>query len=305
MNVLENSRIAVVWGGVSREREISKRSATNVVAACRRLGHLAEMVDSAGGSGWEKAFDLACIMIHGAGGEDGAIQGYCETVGIPYTGSGIRASAIGIDKWASYAVMDQIGIPHPTSIKVDSTSVTSVPPLPFPVFVKPVREGSSIGAHILRNQSEWDQWMPALVTQFSEMLVEEYIVGTEITVSVISDGGTEIDLPILELHPTHDFYDYAVKYTAGMTDFILPANLDPATTDQCQLWAKRLHQTLGCRGATRTDMLVDPIRGPVVLEINTIPGMTDTSDLPAQAAHGGIPFDELVAMLLRSSQCRD
>ena len=295
-----NKKIGVICGGFSAESEVSLRSGKNVLNALTRLGYSAIKVDPKTHS-LKNCCDVAFIALHGKYGEDGAIQGYFETEKIPYTGSRILASAIGMDKVTTKSLLIQNNLPTARFCKLSSGEFPKSIPFSFPLVVKPVSEGSSVGVVILDSEKEWNEQVPELHKKYSPIFVEEYVSGQEITVSILERNGQVQALPILELRPKKRFYDYEAKYTHGMTDFILPAELSPSATKQCQDVARKVHQLVGCRGFSRIDMICDPKRGPFVLEINTIPGLTDLSDLPASAKEGGISFDDVIEIVLQSA----
>lgn len=296
-------RIAVLYGGESAEREVSIHSGRAVHAALQRLGYDSKLVDMT-----EKLFkgadlsdfigrdrpDLAFLALHGTRAEDGAIQGLLELLHIPYTGSGIQASAIAMDK----ALTKQILLQH--GIRVPKGALLTTPEPPFdlhpPLIVKPNAQGSTVGLSFVENQK---QLCPALLNAFQydrEVLVEEWIIGMEISTPVLQN---EALLPV-EIAPATGKYDFESKYTPGATLEIVPARLPRHLLEQSQEIAIQAHRALRCSGATRTDMIV---RGEeiFVLEINTLPGMTITSLLPNSAAAAGISFDQLCQRLVEDA----
>jgi D-alanine-D-alanine ligase len=307
MNNLKGKRIGVLHGGWSSEREISLRSGRNVHAALTRLGFDAVLIDI--GPDFpdrirEAGIAVAFIILHGKPGEDGTIQGFLELLGIPYTGSGVEASAIGIDKTTSKRLFEATGIPTPRYLAVNSREdmtrllAEARTDLGFPMIVKPRYEGSSVGMEIISDEPQLAEVAARTRKQFGDFLLEKFINGMIATVGILGDRA----LPILELVPRRQsFYDYKAKYTKGETAFILPARLEKYVYARVQKIALLCHQVIGCEGFSRVDLMVEHGEDPYFLEVNTLPGMTDMSDLPAQAAHVGISYDQLVLEILKSA----
>ncbi len=296
--------VGVICGGFSGERAVSLRSGRNIADALRRKGYDVKEIDPAVDSLLDMGIDVAFIALHGPIGEDGTIQALLDHLHIPYTGSGVTASVIGMNKLISKWAFVHHQIPT-AAFQVISPDVPLELTLALPVIVKPVSEGSSLGVEIVDTLDQFERVANAATSKYGVCLVEEMVVGTEITVSVIEQSGALVVLPILELRPKNRFYDYEAKYTDGKTEFVLPAELSEEMTATAKALGLKVHQALGCRGMSRTDMIVDPTKGPVVLEINTIPGMTDLSDLPAQARCAGLSFDEVVEGMLKSALQRE
>lgn len=249
--------------------------------------------------------DVALICLHGKYGEDGTIQGMLELLGIPYTGSGVLASALAMDKTMSKKLFRLEGIPTPASVTVKSRReadnylrdlAAGNTPVTCPAVVKPSRQGSTIGITIVREPEKMAAALDTALKFDSEVLIEQFIDGMEITAPVLGNDELEC-LPLVEIVPKSGFYDYEAKYTPGATDEICPARLSPELTRQAQELAVRAHRSLGCRGFSRTDMLVNA-DGIWVLEVNTIPGMTPTSLLPFSAKTAGISFSELLDRMI-------
>ncbi len=298
----KSKRIAVLCGGYSEEREVSLRSGKNVLEALLSLGYQARILDPAVESLVDGSYDLAFNALHGTFGEDGAVQSLLEHCHIPYTGSGPQASLLGMEKSLTKVIMHQEGLPTPP-FQIVTRGTPHLPmTLAFPVIAKPVSSGSSVGTLYCETLPDYQRHIATLLAQYGTCMVEPYITGQEITISVLDLPSGAKALPILELIPKNKFYDYEAKYTPNMTEFVIPARLDAATTQRCQAMAVNLHQLLGCRGMSRTDMIVHPQLGPQILEINTTPGMTDLSDLPAQAQAEGISFPALVEIILESAR---
>ena len=304
--IQKDSKIAVLCGGMSSEREVSLRSGKNVLNALKRLGYVnAEIVDvSENAANDIKGFEFAYNTLHGKYGEDGCIQGLLEILKIPYTGCGVMSSAICMNKEYTKRVMSTAGgeIPLIKSVYILSTEnpIEKVIGLKYPLMVKPVSEGSSFGMSKVNDESELIAAVETARKYNSEILIEEYLKGISATVGVLEKDGKAFATQILELRPKNEWYDYEAKYTKGMTEFILPAQLSPELTQKVKDTAVKAFEVCGCSGVSRVDFLiVDEI--PYVLEVNTNPGMTDTSDLPAQALVDGITYDDLVEMILKSA----
>lgn len=293
-------RIAVLYAGDSSEREVSILSGHEIQAALLRLGHDSTLVDmtemllarrTVAPFGGPERPDLAFLALHGTHAEDGAVQGMLELLGIPYTGSGIQASALAMDKAMTKRILKAEGIlvPKGTIVK----SLDDVIELCLPLVVKPNAEGSTVGVSFVREPQDLCSSLVKAFRYGASVIVEELIEGVEVSVPVL-DGRAL--LPV-EIAPAGGFYDFASKYTPGATDEIIPARLSESLLAKCQSIATRAHEVLGCAGATRTDMIV---RGEDVyaLELNTLPGMTPTSLLPNSARAAGIEFDELCQRLV-------
>lgn len=293
--------IAVISGGLSEEAIVSLRSGKNVQDALVRLGYSTVHIDPATTDLFSVPFDVAFIALHGPHGEDGSIQSLLQKYKIPFTGSGPSACLMSMDKGITKMIMNKEGFPT-ANYQIITRKPQSWPlKIALPVIIKPISLGSSVGIEICHTESDYTQKSKAQIEAFECCLVEELVQGQEITVGVIERDGVAVALPILELKPKTGFYDYEAKYTPDMTEFIIPANISDTLTEQAKALAIQLHQTLGCKGMSRTDFMVDPQKGLVVLELNAIPGLTDLSDLPAQAKAAGISFDELIEIILESA----
>lgn len=307
---LTKARIGVLMGGQSSEREVSLRTGRAVHGALLRLGYEAVAIDVTESLVRQlraKRVELVFLALHGPGGEDGTIQGLLESIGMPYTGSGVRASAIGMHKVATKALLAYAGIAVPagTVIRSDQNRSAGLPAgLRLPLVVKPASEGSTIGVSIVRRLADWRPALRRAHAYDEEALVEAYIPGREIGVSVVSRGGQVEALPAVEIVAPGGFYDYAAKYTKGRTRYLCPAPLAPGSARLlCEL-AVLTYRAIGCEGAARVDFRVTPRGKPYVLEINTIPGMTETSLLPMAAAQAGLDYDALTELILRSALAR-
>ena len=287
--------IMVLQGGNSSEREISLRSGSNILNALQSLGYKAIAIDPST-QDIPNGIDFAFIALHGSGGEDGAIQGLLEWKGIPYSGPGIAASAIAFDKVLTKTLLQHHKLPTASFFIINNeTDLNQINT--FPVVIKPALEGSSIGVAIVDNKEELHSKYNELKHNYNHLFCETYLKGREITVSILN----EYVFPILELIPKNRFYDFEAKYTKGMTEFVLPAKFDQATQTTIQTIAQQAYNAIGCKGAVRIDMIVTEDKDPWILEINTIPGMTDTSDLPAQAKAAGMDFPQLVQAIIEAS----
>jgi D-alanine-D-alanine ligase len=299
------TRVAVLHGGMSAEREVSLRSGQQVIIALREAGYDVLPIEvtadlSAMIAALTPAPDVVFNALHGRFGEDGSVQGVLDYLGIPYTHSGVRASALAIDKAAAKAVFAQAGLPVAPHRIIDIAELADHHPLPPPYVVKPINEGSSVGVSIVKpgdNRAgqiiaEW---------QFGPAMVEQYIPGRELTVCVLEDRA----LLVTEILTDEAFYDYRAKYDAGASRHVLPAKLPAEITQAALDIALNAHRALGCRGATRADLRYDEANGRLILlEVNTQPGLTPTSLLPEQAEHIGMSFPALCAWMVERAACR-
>jgi D-alanine-D-alanine ligase len=299
---LQGKKIGVIAGGVSRERAISLLTGRKVESALREQKLKSIFIDPKQSNWIEKIkkIDVAFIALHGKGGEDGTLQGLLEWLNIPYTGSGVLASALSLNKVIAKQVFLQNKVPTPPFISLTSVNELkeknkSFNRLSFPVIVKPCCEGSSIGTKIFRTPEALLKRLPQALKEFQSLLIEEFIKGQDITVGILE----ETPLPILELVSRRPFYDYKAKYTHGLTKFIIPARLPQRVYTRAQKLALLAHKALGCEGYSRVDLKVENETNKIfVLEVNTAPGLTELSDLPAQAKAAGISYSELILRIL-------
>lgn len=292
---LQNKNIAVLMGGPGAERAVSLNSAAAVAKALRSLGANVTEIDVHGPDFELPAgTDLAFNIIHGTFGEDGQLQAILDDRGIPYTGEGEAGSRLAFDKIASKKRFVAAGVP---TAKWEIVSKGDAPTLPLPVVVKPPREGSSVGVHIVQDTVALDAALEDCFARDAEVLVEEFIQGKELTVGVV---GPEA-FPIVEIVPKVDFYSYENKYTKGASEYFCPARLDEETTRRVQEAALAAHRSLGLEVYSRVDVLLDAAGNPYVLEVNTIPGMTETSLLPKGAAAVGVNFAQLCERIVALS----
>jgi D-alanine-D-alanine ligase len=306
----DGKKIAVLMGGTSGEREVSLRSGRMVYESLLRQGFDAVLLDlkeDAVDVLRKSRFDVAFVMLHGRGGEDGTIQGVLERLGIPYTGSGVTGSAVSMNKIVSKRLFAAGGIPTPEFLVLErhwdgeKALREAETVFDYPMVLKPVNEGSSLGVSILHTREEFLRTYSNDIRKYQGMFLERYIPGKCITVGVLGTGRTARPLPVLELIPGKEFYDYEAKYTKGMTRFLCPAELETKIYKDAQKFAVSAHVILGLAGFSRIDMQVDGEGSIHVLEANSIPGMTELSDLPAEAKACGMSYDELVLEILKSS----
>jgi D-alanine-D-alanine ligase len=293
-------KVAVLFGGESAERAVSLKSGQAVLAALLRQGVDAHGFDPAQRPLHElERFDRAFIALHGRHGEDGTIQGALELMGIPYTGSGVMASALGMDKWRTKLLWQAAGVPTPRFelIDVDSDFAALEQRLGLPLFVKPASEGSSIGISKVKRKGELRLAYEEAARHDDLVLAEQFIGGGEYTVGILGDTA----LPIIRIVPANEFYDYDAKYVRDDTQYLCPCGLPGEVEQSLRAEAMRAFRLLGGRGWGRVDFLMDEFGNPYFLEINTAPGMTDHSLVPMAARAAGIGFDQLVVRILECS----
>ena len=303
----KNAKVAVLCGGMSSEREVSLRSGKNCHAALLRLGFknavLIDVDENVAEKLKNEKIEYGFIALHGKYGEDGCIQGVLEILKIPYAGCGVMASAICMNKEYTKKILStdsSIPLIKSVFIRKGDDVLEAVKPLKYPLMVKPVSEGSSFGMTKVNEEANLVDAVKEAQTFNPDVLIEEYLDGIFMTVGVLENNGEEFATEILEIRPKKEWYDYEAKYTKGLSEFILPAQLSAEKTAVIKEIAVRAHKMTSCSGVSRVDFhIVNEI--PYVLEINTSPGMTDTSDLPAQAACMGIDYDTLVLLILNSA----
>ena len=282
--------ITVMLGGPSAEREVSLRSGASVAAALRTLGHDVVELDPRE-PGWKlpPGTQVVFLALHGTYGEDGTVQEELEKLGVPYTGCDVFASRIGFDKALTKQRCVAAGVPTARSFVLESAKT----PWPMgwnpPMVIKPVRQGSSVGLQFVERVEEWPAALTESLRHDSQVLVEEKIIGRECTVGILDDK----PLPIVEVRPKSGVYDYRTKYSVGATEYFCPAPFDAATTERVQAAGLAAFKAIGGRDYSRVDVMVRANGDPVVLEVNTLPGMTETSLLPKAAAAAGIGYAEL------------
>jgi len=296
---LKTKKIAVLMGGLSAEREISLRTGRAVLSALQQSGYAAVGIDAGRDLPAQLASaqaEVAFIALHGRYGEDGTVQGLLEVLGIPYTGSGVLASSVAMDKVSTKKILLYHELPTPAFDvfhRGENLSALLDRCRHFPLVVKPAREGSTIGVSIVRTPEELSAGVEEALAHDDLVLVEDFISGLEVTVGVL-DG---VALPVIQVVPKGGFYDFQAKYTAGQTEYLVPAPLDGALYERLQQVSVAAFRALGCCGAARVDFMVRE-REFYCLEVNTIPGMTETSLLPKAARQAGIEFAELVERIL-------
>ncbi len=302
-------KVLVLMGGTSEEREVSLRSGQAVSQALQEKGYEVESLDfnpRVLGDIEKIKPDVVFIALHGKNGEDGTVQGYLELLGIPYTGSGVAASAIGMDKVLTKKILCYEGLPTaefevilrsgftPETFAADSL----IERFGLPVVVKPPTQGSSVGTTIVRNKEDL---MPAVEKALAfgeEVLIERFIAGTELTVAIIGNDEPLV-LPVIEITAQNEYYDYESKYTPGMSAHIIPARISAEAGKMIEGIARKAYRALKCRGFSRIDFIIDQNGNPYILENNTIPGMTATSLIPDAARAAGISFPELVDKIVK------
>ena len=303
-----DTKIAVLCGGLSSEREVSLRSGNNVLNSLKRLGYKnAQLIDvdkNIANTLINNNIEVAYNALHGKYGEDGCIQGILEILKIPYTGSGVMASSICMNKEYTKRVLStnkNIPLIKSVFIKKGENVLEKCRNLNYPLITKPVCEGSSFGMTKVNIEEELLPAYKEAIKYNDDVLVEEFINGFFITVGVLEKDNETFATEILEIRPKNEWYDYEAKYTKGMSDFIVPStSLTEKASKEIKEISIEAHKTAGCSGVSRIDFMVINDR-PYFLEINTSPGMTDTSDLPAQAAVMGITYDDLVLMILNNA----
>lgn len=302
---LKSKKIGVLCGGLSAEREVSLKSGTAVYETLLSMGYDVLLMDvdrNLPASLATHGVEVAFIALHGRYGEDGAVQGLLELMGIPYTGSGVMASALAMNKIFAKAAFRSAGLriaPYIVLTEGENLNASALG-FPFPVVVKPSQEGSSVGVSIVRNP---EGCPPALELAFRydrEALVEQFIAAREIQVGILDDAA----IGAIEIVPRNQFYDFEAKYTPGMADHIFPAPLEEAQYRKALETGARAHKALGCSCYSRVDLLVTPEGECYVLEVNTLPGMTALSLFPEIAAGVGIPFGELLERILISASLK-
>lgn len=295
--------LVVLLGGPSAEREVSLRSGAAVAKALHSRGHDVSEVDPKDGTFvLPPKTDAVFLALHGTYGEDGTVQAELEKLGVPYTGCDVAASRVAFDKILTKEKCIAAGVPTAKFVTVKSAQTPLPKNLTLPLVAKPSRQGSSVGLQFINHAEEWPAAIAEALKFDTEVLVEEKIVGRETTVGIL-DGQV---LPVVEVRPKSGGYDYKNKYTSGATDYFCPADFDAATTKKIQDAALGAFKAVDGRDYSRVDVMVRPDGAPVVLEVNTLPGMTETSLLPKAAAAAGINFAELcermVLLALRRSK---
>jgi D-alanine-D-alanine ligase len=307
------SRVAVLKGGRSLERQVSLRSGARVQDALEHLGHEVLAIDVGPdlvGALGDQRPDVAFVALHGRDGEDGTVQELLEVMGIPYTGSGVSACIRAADKVLAKHAMRDSGLPTPDFYAFNDTAFEALGAaqalpaieqrLEFPIVVKPARQGSALGIKFARTPADVPAALVAAFSYDRKVLLERYVHGRELAVSILAEDGKPVVLPIVEAVPEQeDFYDFEARYEIGRTRFVCPAELDEPVAARAREIALQTYSLLGCAGFARVDLMLAEGAGELsVLELNPIPGLTETSLLPQAAEAAGISFDQLVERIL-------
>ena len=306
----KNQVVAVVMGGPSAEREVSLNTGAAIANALREYGYtnVVEIDLDPRNFGKQLAESKAEVVfnaVHGLYGEDGRLQTLMEIREMPYTGSGMIASVSCMDKVITKRMLRDAGISTPACLivnkKESGIKEKIMQRFSLPVVIKPASQGSSIGVEIVKEEKQLDEALANAFKYSRDILVEEFIGGKELTVSMMQKDGEVVALPVIHIAPHSGMYDYHSKYTKGATEYICPADLDEETTKKVQEISKQAYEVLGCSGVARADVMLDEEGNGYVLEINTVPGMTATSLVPKAAAAAGISFPELCNIILQSA----
>lgn len=300
MEVSQYGKVAVLMGGISNERDISLESGIAVLDALHRKKITAEKVDPKIDDLEQlKNFDRAFICLHGKDGEDGKIQNFLEQINIPYTGSGIDSSSIGMDKFRCKTIWKTKNIVTPNFLKVKSLSdfemASDVCKLPF--FIKPANSGSSIGIAKVNDKQEFENAFEEARKIDNIVIVESFIQGKEYTLPIIHNK----TFPIIEIKSKTDFYDYEAKYIRDDTEFICPTNLSEKLVKNINKECKKAFESIGCKGWGRVDFIIDENEKIFIIEVNTVPGLTNHSLVPMSLKHSGVSFDDLVILILETA----
>jgi D-alanine-D-alanine ligase len=301
---IKTEKVAVLMGGASAEREVSLMSGNGVLKALQGLGVKAYAFDPSERDLYElkkEGFTRCFIALHGRFGEDGTVQGALELLGIPYTGPGVMASSIAIDKLMTKHIWLADGLPTPAWRKVDSAAATraAFAALGSPMIVKPAREGSTIGLTKVSSTAQCDAAFALAAGMHDDVLCEQFIAGDEVTVPVLGSGADARALPVIRIQAPDGNYDYQNKYFTDTTQYLVPCGLPEGEEAHIQRLVLQAYLSLGCRGWARADVMIDAVtRKPYLLEINTSPGMTSHSLVPMSAKAAGISYPELCLQVL-------
>lgn len=303
------SKIIVVCGGISSERDVSLRSGKAIFEALLRKGYVnTEMYDLTRDNMTgilERRPDIVFLGLHGKGGEDGTIQGMLEFAGIPYTGPGVSASAVCMDKILTKRVLVSAGLPTPsftvrhrgTDGNDDAIAKSLLEEMPLPMVLKSPCQGSSFGTNIVREASQMQEAITDVWRFGDTLMAEEYMNGVEVTMPILGNDSLTV-LPLIEITYERTFNDYTTKYTSGLHSHIIPACIDKTTEQSILCLGQQAYKVLGCCGLSRVDFIVDNVKGPMIIEVNTLPGMTDISLFPDAARYMGMGYDDLVERIL-------
>lgn len=302
--------VAVVMGGPSAERDVSLATGTAVAEALRDKGYNVEAIDLEPDRITEQLNECGATIVfnavHGLYGEDGCLQGVLEMIGMPYTGSGVLASALAMDKVASKRIFQATEIPTPRCLILSQEDKQNqkeiiLKTFSLPIVVKPASQGSSIGVVIVKQENELTAALETAFSYGKEVLIEEFVIGKELTVAVMASQGEVRAFPVINIVPHSGTYDFKSKYTKGETEYLVPAPLSEAETKRAQEVAIQAYKVLGCRGVARADLMLDKEGQVFVLELNTVPGMTSTSLVPKAALAVGLSFPDLCEKILLSA----
>ncbi|MGB2983774.1 MAG: D-alanine--D-alanine ligase [Candidatus Bipolaricaulia bacterium] len=302
--------IGVLAGSDSPEREISLISGKHVHRALLDRGHDARLIRIDDLNGLFPALDGIDVVfncLHGGGGEDGTVQLFLDVLGIPYAGSGAQACARAMDKPTAKRLFETMRVPTPPGLVFEDGDLDAFVArirgaFSAPFVVKPTHLGSTIGVSIVEGHADLASVIRAVGEQHGAVLVEPFIAGRELTVGILWEGEGHIALPVVEIRLPDEIFDYQAKYTDGVAEFVVPASLPEELAKRAQQVSLQAHDTLGCSGYSRVDLRLAEDGTPIVLEVNTLPGMTPISDLPRAAAAAGIPYEDLVERMLQTAQ---
>lgn len=305
-------KIAVLYGGTSGEREVSLSSGKGIISALEKNGHDVIGIDFHPEQ-LDKVInldvDLVFIGLHGKFGEDGRVQALLDMLNIPYVGSGVLASALAMDKSKAKQIFDQNALPTARGLALEINTYGSIEEMGEevrknfkpPYVVKPNQEGSTLGLTIVKDDQQLEKALTYAADSDSVILVEEFISGKEYTVAVLGEKGKEKALPIIEIIPKSEYYDFDSKYKPGGSQHIIPARIDEQLTKQVQMLSVQAHQLLGCQVYSRVDFIITADNDPIILEVNTLPGMTPTSLFPDAAKNIGWTYEEMIEEFVRLS----
>lgn len=305
----KNLHILVICGGMSTEREVSLKSGKAIFDALVRKGYtnteLFDLKRDNIASILSKKPDIAYLGLHGKGGEDGTIQGFLDLAGIPYTGPGVATSAVCMDKILTKRVLADAGLPtakfdvyrREECLDREAISNALIDKLGLPLVLKSPCQGSSIGVVLVKDKEDMLPAMEEVFKYGDNLLAEQFIDGPELTLPIMGNDELTV-LPVIEITFEREFYDFAAKYTNGLCHHIIPANIDKRTQEEVIEYGKQAYKVLGCQCLSRIDFIVDKKEGPMIIEVNTLPGMTDMSLFPDAARYVGIPYDDLVERFL-------